>query len=94
MLDELLPYYEKELSHLRFLGQEFAAQYPKIASRLLIEGDNCEDPHTERLIEAFSFLSARVHKNSMTSFRKSSSPSLRCCTRTTCAQPRRCRSPS
>ncbi|WP_459203368.1 type VI secretion system baseplate subunit TssF, partial [Pseudomonas fragariae (ex Marin et al. 2024)] len=24
--------------------------------------DNCEDPHTERLIEAFSFLSARVHK--------------------------------
>lgn len=62
MLDDLLPYYEKELSHLRFLGQEFAAQYPKIASRLLIEGDNCEDPHTERLIEAFSFLSARVHK--------------------------------
>lgn len=62
MLDNLLPYYEKELSHLRFLGQEFAAQYPKIASRLLIEGDNCEDPHTERLIEAFSFLSARVHK--------------------------------
>ncbi|MEQ4603163.1 MAG: type VI secretion system baseplate subunit TssF, partial [Pseudomonas amygdali] len=33
MLDDLLPYYEKELSHLRFLGQEFAAQYPKIASR-------------------------------------------------------------
>jgi len=62
MLDELLPYYEKELSHLRFLGQEFAARYPKIASRLLIEGDNCEDPHTERLIEAFSFLAARVHK--------------------------------
>lgn len=62
MLDDLLPYYEKELSHLRFLGQEFARQYPKIASRLLIEGDNCEDPHTERLIEAFSFLAARVHK--------------------------------
>lgn len=62
MLDDLLPYYEKELSHLRFLGQEFAQQYPKIASRLLIEGDNCEDPHTERLIEAFSFLAARVHK--------------------------------
>ncbi|MND94034.1 hypothetical protein D3C80_862370 [compost metagenome] len=29
---------------------------------MLIEGDNCEDPHTERLIEAFSFLAARVHK--------------------------------
>ncbi|WP_407312697.1 type VI secretion system baseplate subunit TssF [Pseudomonas sp. nanlin1] len=62
MLDDLLPYYEKELSHLRFLGQEFAQEYPKIASRLLIEGDNCEDPHAERLIEAFSFLAARVHK--------------------------------
>lgn len=62
MLDDLLPYYEKELSHLRFLGQEFARRYPKIASRLLLEGDDCEDPHAERMIEAFAFLSARVHK--------------------------------
>ncbi|MDB6141977.1 MAG: ImpG [Pseudomonas sp.] len=62
MLEDLLPYYEKELSHLRSLGQEFAQQYPKIASRLLMEGDNCEDPHAERLIEAFSFLAARIHK--------------------------------
>ncbi|MCE3027490.1 type VI secretion system baseplate subunit TssF [Salinicola sp. DM10] len=62
MLDDLLPYYEKELSHLRFLGQEFATRYPKIASRLLLEGDYCEDPHAERMIESFAFLSARVHK--------------------------------
>ncbi|NRB57289.1 MAG: type VI secretion system baseplate subunit TssF, partial [Salinicola sp.] len=62
MLDDLLPYYEKELSHLRFLGQEFAQRYPKIASRLLLEGDYCEDPHAERMIESFAFLSARVHK--------------------------------
>lgn len=62
MLDELLPYYEKELSHLRFLGQEFAREYPKVASRLQLEEDNCADPHTERLIEAFAFLAARVHK--------------------------------
>lgn len=62
MLDDLLPYYEKELSHLRYLGQEFANRYPKIASRLLLEGDYCEDPHAERMIESFAFLSARVHK--------------------------------
>ncbi|MFQ3788490.1 type VI secretion system baseplate subunit TssF [Halomonas sp. A29] len=62
MLDELLPYYEKELSHLRFLGQEFAREYPKVAARLQLEEDDCADPHTERLIEAFAFLSARVHK--------------------------------
>lgn len=62
MLDDLLPYYEKELSHLRYLGQEFANRYPKIASRLLLEGDYCEDPHAERMIESFAFLSARIHK--------------------------------
>lgn len=62
MLDDLLPYYEKELSHLRYLGQEFSNRYPKIASRLLLEGDYCEDPHAERMIESFAFLSARVHK--------------------------------
>ncbi|ODC03120.1 type VI secretion system protein [Terasakiispira papahanaumokuakeensis] len=62
MIDDLLPYYERELSHLRFLGQEFANRYPKIASRLLMNGDDCEDPHAERLIESFAFLSSRIHK--------------------------------
>jgi type VI secretion system protein ImpG len=59
--DELLLYYERELSFLRQMGVEFAARYPKIASRLVIEPDKCEDPHVERLLEAFSFLAARVH---------------------------------
>ncbi len=62
MLDDLLPYYEREMSHLRFLGQEFAREYPKIAARLQLEEDNCEDPHVERMIEAFAFLSARIHR--------------------------------
>jgi type VI secretion system protein ImpG len=63
MADELLTYYERELSFLRQLGAEYAAKYPKIAGRLLLEGDKCEDPHVERLIEAFAFLAARVrHK--------------------------------
>jgi len=62
MLDELLPFYERELTYLRQMSKEFAAQYPKIASRLLIDGDTCEDPHVERLIEAFAFLAARIHK--------------------------------
>ncbi|TDR79832.1 type VI secretion system baseplate subunit TssF [Paludibacterium purpuratum] len=62
MLDALLPYYERELSHLRELSGEFARRYPKIAGRLQLEGEQCEDPHTERLIESFAFLAARVHK--------------------------------
>lgn len=61
MRDELLAYYERELTFLRQMGAEFAVQYPKIASRLLLEPDRCEDPHVERLIEAFAFLAARVH---------------------------------
>jgi len=55
-------YYEKELSYLRDLSGEFAQRYPKIAQRLSMEGDQCEDPHVERLIEAFAFLTARVHR--------------------------------
>src|SRR5450759_1148504 len=43
------------------MGAEFAQKYPKIASRLLLEADRCEDPHVERLVEAFAFLAARVH---------------------------------
>ena len=61
MRDELLGYYERELIFLRQMGAEFARKYPKIASRLLLESDKCEDPHVERLIEAFAFLAGRVH---------------------------------
>src|SRR5438046_6061875 len=60
MRDELLGYYERELVFLRQMGAEFARKYPKIASRLLLEGDKCEDPHVERFIEAFAFLAGRI----------------------------------
>jgi len=59
--DELLDYYERELSYLRQLGAEFGQKYPKIAGRLILEPDKCDDPHVERLLEAFAFLAARVH---------------------------------
>lgn len=61
MRDELLEYYERELTFLRQSGAEFAERYPKIASRLLLEPTKCEDPHVERLLEGFAFLAARVH---------------------------------
>ena len=61
MRDELLEYYERELAFVRQMGAEFGEKYPKIASRLMLEAEKCEDPHVERLIEAFSFLAARVH---------------------------------
>lgn len=62
MEDRLLDYYERELTFIREMGVEFARKYPKIAGRLLLESDKCEDPHTERLIEAFALISGRIHK--------------------------------
>lgn len=62
MEDTLLNYYERELTYIREMGAEFARKYPKIAGRLQLEADKCDDPHTERLIEAFAFISGRIHK--------------------------------
>lgn len=62
MLDDILPYYEQELTALRKLSGEFANRYPKIAAQLQLEGDGCEDPHVERMIESFAFLTGRIHK--------------------------------
>ena len=62
MDDDFLSYFERELTFVREMGSEFARKYPKIAGRLLLEPDKCEDPHTERLIESFAFLCARIHR--------------------------------
>src|SRR5215472_17549278 len=43
------------------MGTQFAQQYPRLAERLLLEPDRCEDPHVERLLEGFALLAARVH---------------------------------
>lgn len=61
MREELLEYYERELAYLRQLGSKFAEKYPRVASRLLLEPDRCDDPHVERLLEGFAFMAARIH---------------------------------
>jgi len=55
-----LRYYSQELQHVREMGGEFAAAFPKIAGRLALDGVECADPYVERLLEGFSFLAARV----------------------------------
>jgi type VI secretion system protein ImpG len=62
MREELLEYYERELTYLRQMGGEFARKYPKVAGRLLLDPDRCDDPHVNRLLEGFAFLAARVHR--------------------------------
>lgn len=61
MRDDLLEYYENELTFLRQLGKEFAEKHPKIAGRLQLDVNRCDDPHVERLLEGFALLAARVH---------------------------------
>ncbi|MGP1667172.1 MAG: type VI secretion system baseplate subunit TssF, partial [Rhodanobacter sp.] len=61
-MEDLLPYYERELAFLRRYSREFAERYPKIAGRLLLVGDISEDPHVERLIESFALMGARISK--------------------------------
>ena len=53
-------YYERELTFIRQLAQEFAKQYPGAAGRLRLEANRSTDPHVERLIEAFALLAGRV----------------------------------
>ncbi len=60
--DNLVRYYQDELSYLRQSGQEFAKQYPKIARRLELSDNESPDPHVERLLESFAFLTARLSK--------------------------------
>ncbi len=55
-----LEYYNRELQHIREIGGEFAAEFPKIAGRLGLSGFECADPYVERLLEGFAFLAARV----------------------------------
>lgn len=61
MRDELLQFYEQELTYLRRTGAEFAQKYSGVASRLQLEATKCDDPHVERLLEGFAFLAARIH---------------------------------
>ncbi|MGC3987166.1 MAG: type VI secretion system baseplate subunit TssF [Pseudorhodoferax sp.] len=56
----LLRLYSDELIHLREVGGEFAHAFPKIASRLSMDGVEVTDPYVERLMEGFAFMAAHV----------------------------------
>lgn len=56
----LLDYYNRELAYLRELGAEFAAEFPQAAGHLGMRGIEVSDPYVERLLEGFSFLTARI----------------------------------
>lgn len=61
--EELFSYYLDELQYLRRMGSAFADRYPKVAARLELGPDESADPHVERLLEGFAFLTARIRMN-------------------------------
>ena len=61
--EDLLRAYWRELAYLRRMGSAFAETHPKVAGRLELGTDISPDPHVERLIESFAFLTARIQQN-------------------------------
>ena len=61
-MDELLPYYERELSHLREYSEDFAQRFPKIAGHLLPADEHVDDPAIEQFVQAIALLDARIAK--------------------------------
>lgn len=62
-MEQLLPYFERELARFRHQSGDYAARYPRVAGRLQAPGERCGDPHVERMIEAFALIAARIVKN-------------------------------
>ncbi|NML16374.1 type VI secretion system baseplate subunit TssF [Azohydromonas caseinilytica] len=61
-MEELLPYYERELSLLQQQAEEFARRHPQVAGRFSASGDLLQDPHVQRLMQSFALLASRVHQ--------------------------------
>lgn len=61
-MEDLLPYFERELVYLRELGREFCERYPSVGGKLQLDADTCPDPHVEKLIQSTALLSARIAK--------------------------------
>jgi type VI secretion system protein ImpG len=61
-MNELFAQYERELVTMRQLCREYAERYPKVAAKLQLGGETCDDPHVERLIQSVALLCARVSK--------------------------------
>lgn len=61
-MQELLPYFERELGFLKDAGREFAERFPRLAAELGMTDQAGQDPHIRRLMEANALLTARIAK--------------------------------
>lgn len=60
--EQMLDYYQQEMIYLRRMGHRFAERYPKIAESLNLSPAGSTDPHVQRLLESFAFLTGRLQK--------------------------------
>lgn len=60
--EQMLDYYQQEMIYLHRSGARFADQYPRIAQNLNISAAGSADPHVQRLLESFAFLTGRLQK--------------------------------
>ncbi len=60
--ETLISHYIAELAYLRSAGSEFAWRYPPVARALEFTPQGSTDPHVQRLIESFAFLTARLQR--------------------------------
>lgn len=58
---KFLEKYHQELKNFREASKEFAKEHPAVAGHLGLLAPEIEDPYVERLIEAVSFLTARIN---------------------------------
>jgi type VI secretion system protein ImpG len=73
---QTIAYYLDELSYLRERGREFAQRYPAIGAQLDLTAGRPADPHVERLIESFAFLTGRLQQQLDAGFPRISSALL------------------
>ncbi len=66
--EDFLRFYFDELSYLREAGASFAKDHQRIAARLEMPHGETSDPHVERLIESFAFLTARLQRQMRAEF--------------------------
>lgn len=62
MIDDLLPYYEREHAQTAVLVNEFIARYPQLAGVLGFDGNDCSDPSVQRIVAAMVMLGASMLK--------------------------------
>ena len=59
---DFLHYYNLEMQYMREMCGEFAKDFPKVAGRFGMDEFSCEDPYVERLLQGYSFISAKAHQ--------------------------------